>query len=45
MLIAVVALLVVTGVTVGYMAQQRTWQRQRVGSELADLQVATLASS
>jgi anti-sigma factor RsiW len=45
MLTAVAALLVVVGVTVAYTAQQRTWQGQRVYSELADLHVATLASS
>ena len=45
MLAAVAALLVVAGVTVAYMAQQRTRQDQSVYSELADLHVATLASS
>ena len=45
MLAAVAALLIVAGVTVAYMAHQRTRQDQRVYSELADLHVATLASS
>lgn len=45
MLTAMAALLLVAGVTVAYMAHQRTRQDQRVYSELADLHVATLASS
>jgi anti-sigma factor RsiW len=45
MLTAVAALLVVAGVTIAYIAQQRAWQDQGVYSELADLHVATLASS
>lgn len=45
MLTAVAALLIVAGVAVAYMAQQRTRQSRNVYSELADLHVATLASS
>ena len=45
MLTAVAALFVVVGVTVAYIAQQRSGQSRRAYSELTDLHVATLASS
>ena len=45
MLTALAALLVVVGMSVAYSGQQRSRQDRRVYSELADLHVATLASS